>query len=425
MAQPKDFTVAVIGGGIAGLTTAIALHQRNIPVTVYERTSKFGEIGAGVSFTPNAIRAMQGCHPGIAEAFNKVCTRNGWESKREVWFDYVDGVESETRFTITNNLGQNGVHRAHFLDELVKLLPPERAVFGKCLQEIVDKEGEKVMMKFADGTVAYADAVIGCDGIKSKVRQFVVGAGHPSVKPSYAHKYAYRAMVPMDKAIEALGEEKALNACMHMGQGSHVLTFPVEHGQRLNIVAFHTTEEDWEDYERTTKQSAREDAFRDFAGFGTDIQNLLKLTDETLNVWAIFDLGDHPVPTFTRGRVAISGDAAHATSPHHGAGAGFCIEDAFFLAELLQDPAVIHPADLAAVLQVFDQHRRERGQWLVQSSRWIGDCYEWQAKGIERDLKKIEQEINHRNRIIADFDIEGSVAVARRDLQSTLGGSKL
>jgi salicylate hydroxylase len=216
MSQTKDFTVAVVGGGIAGLTLAIALHQRNISVTVYERAAKFGEIGAGVSFTPNAIRAMKGCHPGIADAFEKVCTRNGWESKRNVWFEYVDGVESVSRFHITSSSGQNGVYRAHFLDELVKLLPADRAVFGKCLEEVVQSDGAKVTMKFADGTTAHADAVIGCDGIKSKVRQFVVGANHPSVVPSYTHKYAYRAMIPMEKAIEAIGEEKARNACMHV-----------------------------------------------------------------------------------------------------------------------------------------------------------------------------------------------------------------
>jgi salicylate hydroxylase len=69
-----------------------------------------------------------------------------------------------------------------------------------------------------------------------------------------------------------------------MGQGSHVLTFPVNHGQKLNIVAFHTTPDDWEDHERTTKMASREDAFRDFAGFGKDVQSLLKLADPELAV---------------------------------------------------------------------------------------------------------------------------------------------
>ncbi|POR34381.1 hypothetical protein TPAR_05448 [Tolypocladium paradoxum] len=423
MSSTKNFSVAIVGGGIAGLTLAIALHHRGIPVMVYERAARFGEIGAGVSFTPNAVRAMQCCHPGIHDAFERACTRNGWPSKQDVWFDFVDGTDSVTRFSIRSSLGQNGVHRAHFLDHLVKLLPSDKAVFGKCLEEISDNSEGKVVMKFRDGTVAYADVVVGCDGIKSRVRQHVVGPGHPSAFPSYTHKYAYRAMVPMEKAIQAIGEEKARNACMHMGHGGHVLTFPVDHGKRLNIVAFHTSSADWDDYERTTKIASREDAFRDFSSFGSDIGSLLKLVDPQLSVWAIFDLGDNPVPTFYKGRVCISGDAAHATSPHHGAGAGFCIEDSFVLAELLADPCVRGPQDLQPALAAFDQNRRQRSQWLVQSSRWIGDCYEWQAKGIEGDLDKIEAEINERNGIIANFDIQQASSEARRELQSSLTGS--
>lgn len=222
MTSQKDFSVAIVGGGIAGLTLAIALHRRYVPVTVYERAPKFGEIGAGVSFTPNAVKAMECCHPGVRDAFEKVCTRNGWPSKQKVWFDYVDGVESTTKFSIHSSLGQNGVHRAQFLDELVKLLPADRAVFGKSLEGIVDKPGEKVAMKFQDGTVAHADVVIGCDGIKSRVRQHVVGADHPSATPSYSYKYAYRAMVTMKQAIEAIGEEKAQNACMHVSTGAAI-----------------------------------------------------------------------------------------------------------------------------------------------------------------------------------------------------------
>lgn len=139
--------------------------------------------------------------------------------------------------------------------------------------------------------------------------------------------------------------------------------------------------------------------------------------------WAIFDLGDNPVPTFYKGRVCISGDAAHATSPHHGAGAGFCIEDSFVMAELLADPAVTAPEHLESVLAAFDHSRRERSQWLVQSSRWIGDCYEWQAKGIGRDLEKIEAEINERIEVISNYDLDWACRNAKDDVRNRLGGS--
>lgn len=144
--------------------------------------------------------------------------------------------------------------------------------------------------------------------------------------------------------------------------------------------------------------------------------------------WAIFDLG-HPVPTFYKGRICISGDAAHATSPHHGAGAGFCIEDSAMLAELLADEQVKTQHDLEAVFATYDAERRARAQWLVESSRWVGDCYELRAEGVGNDFTKIEDQIIERNGIIADVNIEEMCAKAkdelRRRLSKPLGGEKL
>jgi salicylate hydroxylase len=99
---------------------------------------------------------------------------------------------------------------------MVKLVPKDIARFGKRLNDITENGRGKLVMSFTDGTTAEADAVIGCDGIKSRVRQIIVGADHPSAHPTYTHKYAYRGLVPMEKAIEAIGEERAQNACMHV-----------------------------------------------------------------------------------------------------------------------------------------------------------------------------------------------------------------
>ncbi|KAI1864391.1 uncharacterized protein JN550_008948 [Neoarthrinium moseri] len=425
--QPKDFKVAIVGGGIAGLTLAIALHYRQVPAILYESAAGFAEIGAGVSFTTNALQAMKHIHPGVFEAFERACTVNGWDSKRDVWFDYLDGTADHDReaFTIRTGLGQAGVHRAHYLDELVKLLPADKARFGKRLEDIevpaTPGDAGRLVLRFRDGSSETADAVIGCDGIKSRVRQLLVADDNPAAAhPGYTHKYAYRGLVPMAAAVAAVGDERARNACMHMGPGGHVLTFPVSGGEQLNIVAFRTTEDDWPDRERLARPARREDALRDFAGYGRIVTSLLRLTSEELSVWAIFDTADNPPHTYYKGRVCIAGDAAHATSPHHGSGAGFCVEDSAVLADLLADEHVRTPADLEAVFAAYDAARRERAQWLVRSSRFIGDSYEWRAEGVGKDFAKIEKEINERLSIIGDVDVAGFCRDARADLVKRL-----
>lgn len=106
-----------------------------------------------------------------------------------------------------------------------------------------------------------------------------------------------------------------------------------------------------------------------------------------------------------KGRILISGDAAHATSPHKGAGAGLAIEDSAVLSELVADERVQTLADLEIAFDVFNKVRIERGQWLVKASRRAGDLYEWRAEGVGKDFKKIEDEINWSNAVIAEANV--------------------
>lgn len=115
MANKQDLEYAIIGGGIAGLTLGLALLQRAINVTIYEAAHHFGEIGAGVSLTPNSVQAMQICHPEIEAAFEKVRTRNAWPSKAKVWFEAYDGKRragpetSPHKGTLPSKMGNNGM----------------------------------------------------------------------------------------------------------------------------------------------------------------------------------------------------------------------------------------------------------------------------------------------------------------------------
>lgn len=132
-------------------------------------------------------------------------------------------------------------------------------------------------MKFADGTITEADAVIGCDGIKSVCREFVLGKNNQLSQPMFTGKHAYRGLIPMEKAIAAIGAEKAQNRTMFLGKGGHVLVFPVAEGKIMNVVAFSTTKSGiWEG--NWVKPMKREDLEMDFRGFGEDCRKLFSVS---------------------------------------------------------------------------------------------------------------------------------------------------
>ena len=112
------------------------------------------------------------------------------------------------------------VHRAYFLDELVKGVPAQRAHFNKRLVTIEDEPGKEIMLHFKDGTTATADAVIGADGIHSHVREYLLGK--EAAEPVFAGSVAYRGLVPMDAAVEKLGSEYAQNCTMICGPGKRL-----------------------------------------------------------------------------------------------------------------------------------------------------------------------------------------------------------
>lgn len=383
-----------------------------------------GEIGAGVAFTPNATRAMKACSPDILKSFQTVATHNQWKEKEKIWFDFHDGFNKESEvgqekllFTLANDYGANSVHRAHFLDGMIKLVPEGVTEFKKHLDTIEQPVDDgKLILKFHDGTTAEADAVIGCDGIKARTRAWMLGKDHPGVAPVYTHKYAYRGLVPMQRAVDALGDENARNGKMLLGKDGHVLTFPVNHGDTMNVVAFKTSSEDWPDPNHLTLPSKKEHVFEDFKDFGPTVKKIIDMLEPNLDRWAIFDTGDHPMPAYNKGRVCCLGDAAHASSPHHGAGAGICVEDTAVMAELLVDHDVQKAGTkgLEAAFQAFSDCRKERTQWLVQSSRRTGDLYEWRAEGVGDDVEKIHAECEERNGKIWNRQIDDMIAEAKQ-----------
>ncbi|KAK6225522.1 mannitol 1-phosphate dehydrogenase [Colletotrichum tabaci] len=413
----KNFSVAVVGGGIAGLTLTLQLLQSRIPVTLYEQAAKFSEIGAGVSFGPNALRAMSLISPHVRQAFENHATNNLSEDQRIVWFDFRYGEscggrhrEGELIHRQVCETGQTSVHRAHFLDELVKLLPEGVAMFGKRAVGYED-DGARVSLRFQDGTTAVHDAVVACDGIKSRLRSVMLGEANPASKAVFSGKYAYRGLVPMEEAEQVLGEELARNSQIYSGRHGHILTFSVAKGKMMNVVAFRSADE-WPS-DNWVVSVDKEAMLRDFEGWGDQCRKIIQMMRKP-DVWALFD--HPPSPTYYRGRVCLLGDAAHASTPHKGSGAGMAIEDACILGNLLGlVPDARGPGGgVEAAFAAYDATRRERSQRLVVDSREQGQLYDLE---LGDDPAWIAEDLSTRMDWVWKYDLAQELERGRREVE--------
>jgi salicylate hydroxylase len=165
----ETLQVAIVGGGIVGLALVTGLLHRGVSVKLYEKSSAFRPIGAGIGFSPNAMRALKILNPKAYEAQQKVATPNGDPSEPNDWLIYLDAFhhnseedEEATLFKLyTGVRGFEGCVRAHFLNELLELIPAGVIEFGKCIDQIVDHGDDKrVCLQFQDGSTAEADAGI-------------------------------------------------------------------------------------------------------------------------------------------------------------------------------------------------------------------------------------------------------------------------
>src|SRR6185437_4032840 len=390
-------TAAIVGGGIGGLAAAAALTRAGIEVSVYEQAPRIGEIGAGVLIGPNSVRLLH--RLGLAAAIDEA---GGWVGEGSAYYRH-DGTKVAPVMT-TDSAGwaaMYGMHRADLVDLLRRAVPGHRVHPGHRAVSFAQapwsaRGGGKARVTFENGAVAEADLVIGADGIHSALQPFVTAR----VTPVFSGQISYRGV--LDTARVPWWPPRVFQ--VWMGEGKHVIVFPVRAGRMLNFVCFvpadQAMRESW-------SAPGDPDALRAaFAGFATPVTDLLREVDSTF-WWGLYDR--EPLAEWTKGRLALLGDAAHPMLPHLGQGANQSIEDAFALAAVLRDASA---AGVPDALRRYAQVRR-RGTDVVQAnSRRNGERYDT----VNRTADGRDREIADTRKLRAwlyDYDVEAEPGLRR------------
>ncbi|TVY84590.1 6-methylsalicylic acid decarboxylase atA [Lachnellula suecica] len=427
MSSPsKSINVAIVGGGFGGLALLIGLQKYpHINAQVYESSPKTSDLGAGAVLGPNSQRAMSLIDPRIFEGFQKraaFAVDEPDENGLYPWITVVKGEEpniGEQVMQFKHKVKGSTIHRAHFLDELAKLIEPGRISFDKHLVEIQENgEDKPVILSFKDGTTAKADVVIGADGIHSRIRKYVLGPNHPAAEATFTGAIIHRAVVPIQKAKDLLGEENVKqDFTIRNGKDGLVFAFPMANNTLyyLGVTTFRNEPVERDQWISSPNITILNEKFATYSDFVRKQVSLVPNDGSTLG-WSIWEMP--PPPTYVKGRVVIMGDAAHAATPFQGVGASQAIEDALVLEKLLgkyHDPTKksiyrFSPVETTKlVLEVYDTVRRFRSLKIATKSSETGRILTGAEPGVSMNAADIRDQMKGRQDWVWDCDQEGQV----------------
>ena len=380
----KRLKAAVVGGGIGGLATANAMLRRGIDVTVWEQVDPLGEIGTGLSLFPNGRRQLE--RMGLSSALTEVGARIGEGSA----FYRMDGT-FVSRVTTTDSSGWNGLygmHRADLLRVLAGGLPSAVIRSGhRCIE--FDQGASFAQLKFANGQSDTADVVIAADGIQSTMQKYVVA---PS-RPQYSGVRAYRGLIPQERIPDWPKEAHQV----WMGDGKHFMVYPVRSGRLFNYVGFVPTKS--ETIESWSAIGDRDELVASFKEWDARVVRILEKV-ETCFWWGLYDR--KPLGSWTNGRLALLGDAAHAMLPHLGQGANQAIEDGVALAVFLEGR---DPREIPDALRWYEAFRRERTDIVQAEARKQGLRLDSRSGSLQQRDQEITSSVELR-RWLFDYDVE-------------------
>ena len=347
--------ILIAGGGIGGLTAALALLKRGFDVDVYEQASELKEVGAGVQLSPNGNRVL--FELGVGEALTALsCEATGKEirlwNSGHTWKLFDLGAVSVARY----GYPYLTVYRPDLIGVLaqaVRALKPD-AIHLKSRVLGFTQDASGVTLQLESGTVGHTvqgDALIGSDGVHSVIRQGLFGAD----EPERTGLMAWRGVIPMERLPAHLRRPVGTN---WVGPGAHVVNYPLHGGALMNFIG--VVERSDIPVESWSVRGSREDCLKDFRGWHDDVQAMIQAIDTPFK-WALMQRA--PMERWSEGRVSLLGDACHPTLPFLAQGAVMALEDGFILAR-----AFDADTDIPQALRRYEDARQERTRRIVQGA---------------------------------------------------------
>jgi len=371
MSDWKDEQVLIVGGGIGGLAAALALARQGIASQVIEQAAEFKEIGAGIQLGPNVFWMFDIL--GVIEPVSALAVfPDNLIMMDSITAEEVTRIPLGAAFRRKFHHPYALIHRADLHNVLLDACRKSNRIRLDAAQKVfaVDERGSGVAVKTESGKDYRGAALIGADGLRSTIRDIVVGDG----KPKPAGHIAYRAVLPTAEMPE---QWRWRDMVLWAGEKVHLVHYPLRTGELFNLVAvFHSNryEEGWDSYGDVAELHER------FAATCAPVRALLNKI-ESWRMWVLCDRP--PVKNWSKGRITLLGDAAHPMLQYLAQGACMSIEDAVCLAA----KAAAANGDYASAFRAYNAARYLRTGRVQIMARVYGEFYH--ACGVAKELRNM------------------------------------